>query len=94
MQPRLDNSQKTQPPGLLARVLTFAVAIAVIVIGFVFSLVVLAVVFGVGLVVAGYMWWRTRDLRKRMREQAASAPSTGGRIIEGEVLREKEPPGQ
>jgi hypothetical protein len=35
-------------------------------------------------VVAGsYLWWKTRELRRRIREQPR-----GGRIIEGEAIRD------
>jgi O-antigen/teichoic acid export membrane protein len=53
---------------------------------FAISLVVLAIALVVVLISGGYLWWKTRDLRKQFRErmQAQSAPA--GRIIEGEVI--------
>ena len=50
----------------------------------------------VGAVAWGYLWWKTRALRKQMREQASMGQgqrqgegrSGQGLIIEGEVIRE------
>jgi hypothetical protein len=50
-----------------------------LILGFMFSLVILAVGALLGLGVWGYLWWKTRKLRRTMREQAA-----GGQVIEGE----------
>jgi hypothetical protein len=43
----------------------------------------LAVLVAVGLLGVGYLWWKTRDLRRQMRERPP-----GGRVIEGEVIRD------
>lgn len=78
-----------QRPGLL-RKLVAAVAGSLILIGaFMLSIVVLAVVAAVGLVGGSYLWWRTRELRKRLREHARARPA-GGRVIDGEVIRDTE----
>ena len=58
---------------------------------FVVSLVFLVIGAAVVLTGAGYLWWKTRDLRKQMREQMAGR-SPPGRIIEGEVISPKQPP--
>ncbi len=41
-----------------------------------------------GAVALGYLWWRTRDLRKQMREHPAGNVVIEGEVIEGEVIRE------
>lgn len=51
-----------------------------LVLGFVFSLVALAVIVVLGLAVWAYLWWKTRKLRRTMKEQ-----TPGGRIIDGEA---------
>lgn len=51
-----------------------------LVLGFVFSVVVFAVILVLGMAVWGYLWWKTRKLRRAMQEQAP-----GGQIIDGEV---------
>ena len=54
-----------------------------LVAAFTFSLVLFAVLVVVGLLVWTYLWWKTRALRKQMRERPP-----GGRVIEGEVIRD------
>jgi hypothetical protein len=41
-----------------------------------------AVVLTVGAIAFGYLWWKTRELRKQMRNH-----SSGGVVIEGEVIK-------
>ena len=62
-----------------------------------FSVVFFAVIVTVGAVAWGYLWWKTRALRKHMREQASMGQGqrqgegrsgAQGLIIEGEVIRE------
>jgi UPF0716 family protein affecting phage T7 exclusion len=61
--------------------------------GFVLSLtflaIMLVVVLAVVLTFGGYLWWKTRDLRKEIR--ARMQPQPAGDIIEGEVIRTSEP---
>ena len=60
------------------------------------SALVLSIVFVVGavavlLVVGGYFWWKTRDVRKQMREQMRTQvrpPFAQGDVIEGVVVRD------
>ncbi|MDD3677418.1 MAG: hypothetical protein RBS10_11745 [Thauera propionica] len=75
------------PPSLLQKIVTVLVTIAVFGVALMFSVVLFAVVVTVGAVAWGYLWWKTRALRKQMREH----PPTGrGMVIEGEVIREVE----
>jgi hypothetical protein len=55
---------------------------------FVVSLVFLTIGLAVVLSFGGYLWWKTRDLRKQMRArmQAHAQPQSVGRVIEGEVI--------
>ena len=87
-----------QPLGPLARIVAFVLGSALLVVGFMFSLVALAVV-AVGVVLAGtWLWWKTRAVRRQIEEQLAQQPAFqpdepvfDGRIIEGEAVREPEP---
>ena len=72
-------------PSLLLTVLTFASTAVLLVAAFTFSLLVLAILAIVGVLVWGYLWWKTRDLRRQIREQPP-----GGRVIEGEAICEDE----
>jgi Flp pilus assembly protein TadB len=75
-----------QPTGFMAKVVTVAMAALIVVAAFVFSLLVLAVAAAGGLLIFGYVWWKTRKLRRQLREH-----SPGGRVIEGELIRDVEP---
>jgi len=35
----------------------------------------------------GYLWWKTRDLRKQMRNHPFGDEVIAGEVIEGEVIR-------
>ncbi len=72
-------------PGLLGRILATLVSATALVVAFMFSLVIFAVVAAIALFAGGYLWWKTRALRRQLREQPP-----GGRIIEGEVVRDSE----
>lgn len=82
-----------QPPKSLAgKLLSLILGAAFLVLAFMFSLVALAVVAVGGLAVWGWLWWKTRAIRKQMREQGPmAAPADEGYIIEGEVVRETAP---
>ncbi len=80
---------QTKPPtGPLAQALALVVGAILLVLGFMFSLVLLAVFVAVGLMLGAWFFWKTRHLRKAMREAAATRgpPQTGGDVIEGEAV--------
>ena len=52
-----------------------------LVLGFMFSLVVIAVIAVLGLSIWGYVWWKTRKIRRTVHEQASD-----GQIIDGEAI--------
>lgn len=54
--------------------------VILLVLGFLFSLVVFAAIIALGLALWGYVWWKTRKLRRTMQEQAP-----GGQTIDGEA---------
>lgn len=97
---------RTEPrsePGPLGKLVALIVGVGLLVLGFMFSLVILAVVAVAGLAAWGWFWWKTRELRQALREQAAAGPGaretasararTGGTVIEGEaVIVEDTPP--
>ena len=58
-----------------------------LILGFVFSLVVFAVIVVLVLALWGYVWWKTRKLRRAMQEQAP-----GGLVIDGEATVVEETP--
>ena len=84
-----------QPASLAGRLLGFVGAIIVAILAFMFSLAALAVVAVGGALLGGWLWWKTRAVRKQVREQMARQADLrpgGGYIIEGEVIRRGEQP--
>ena len=60
--------------------LTGAILLA---LGFMASVIVFAVIGVLGLMLWGYLQWKTRKLRRAMREQAAG---NNGHVIDGEAV--------
>lgn len=73
--------QPAREPGPLGKAVALIVGAILLMLGFLFSLVLLAIIAVAGLAAFGYFWWKTRELRKVMREQPP-----GGRVIDGEVV--------
>jgi len=71
--------------GMLGKLVAFVAGTALLVLAFVFSVVLLAALATAGLVLFGYFWWKTRALRRRLREHPP-----GGRVIEGEAIGERD----
>lgn len=71
--------------GPLQKLFAFVVGTILLVLGLMFSVVVLAGLVAVGLAVWAYLWWKTRDLRRAMREAPVDR-RPGGDIIEGEAV--------
>lgn len=64
----------------LTRLLSSIAAVALLVVGFMFSIVAAVFMLGILLIAALYLWWKTRSVRKLMRdlqEQAASHKNHG-----------------
>jgi membrane protein implicated in regulation of membrane protease activity len=66
---------------MLRNVLALLTSAVLLALGFMFSMVVLAVIAILGLAVWGYLWWKTRKLRRETHEQAAD-----GQVIDGEAI--------
>ncbi len=83
--PRLENSAGSgiRAASLLGNALAFAASALLLVVGLMFSLLILAVAAIVAMAILGYLWWKTRELRRQMREHPP-----GGRVIEGEAIRD------
>jgi ABC-type nickel/cobalt efflux system permease component RcnA len=84
--------------GVTSRAKSFMAKTAAVVVGgvmlasaFVVSLAFFAFALAAALVLGGYIWWKTRELRRQMREQfhsqTHSHPSgSSGDVIEGVVI--------
>ena len=90
------NSRGRRPQGPVAQLLTVIGGALVLGAAFMFSLVFFAVLAIAGLIFWLYFMWKTRALRRQMREQldaqrgaqssGPAAPASGD-IIEGEAVR-------
>lgn len=80
-----DGRYEVRRMGVLGRILTFALSALLLVVAFMFSVVALAVVSVVVVVVIGYLWWKTRDLRRQLRENPP-----GGRVIDGDAFQDRD----
>jgi membrane protein implicated in regulation of membrane protease activity len=72
-------------PGLLGKLVALLVGAGLLVLGFMFSVVLLAIVAFIGSIAFAYFWWKTRALRKAVREQRQPESHTGD-VIEGEAV--------
>ena len=83
-------------PSLLGKLMAFVVGTLLLIAGFMFSVVALAVIAVVGLGIWGWLWWKTRALRRQMADahaageplwqRSSSANDASGTVIEGEVI--------
>ncbi|MBN3766190.1 hypothetical protein [Burkholderia sp. Ac-20365] len=71
--------------GWFSRLLAGVIGVVVLVGAALLSLVLLAVLLGVGTVVAGYLWWKIRALRRHAREFGDD-----GRTVDVEVVHKNE----
>ncbi len=89
-----NTSFTTQPLGPVQKLLTVVVGLGILALGLIFSAVILVAGVVAGLIVLGYLWWRTRELRRVMRKAQSttfrSPPPSGGEVIEGEAVRVEE----
>lgn len=79
-------------PSLPGRILAFVAAAVLLAVSLMFSLLLFAVALVAGLLLWGWLWWKTRELRGQMRERQMEGMDDhppGGRVIEGEVVREE-----
>ncbi len=68
----------------MKKLVTLISGVVLLLLGLMFSVVVLVGVVVVGLLVLGYLWWKTREIRRVMRE--APVNRQGGDVIEGEAV--------
>jgi ABC-type bacteriocin/lantibiotic exporter with double-glycine peptidase domain len=92
MQKRFILNSPVQPPSLLRKLVAVIITIAMFALVLMFSAVVLVVVVIVGTLAGAYLWWKTRALRKQMRDAAANQTQReevvqDDQVFEGEVIR-------
>ncbi len=92
-------------PGLLRKLVAIVWTVALIGLALMFSAMLLTIILIVAVIGGAYLWWKTREIRRLMREQRQNFPPHGtrmesdvfrgevysGEVIEGEVVRVHEP---
>ncbi len=74
---------------MLNKLLALIAGAVLLVLGVLFSAVLLVVVAVVGLGLWAWLWWKTRKLRRAARDatrDSTSGAASGGQIIEGEAV--------
>jgi len=74
----------------LQRAAALAVGLVLTIAALIFASVILAVAAAIAIVLGGWLWWRTRDVRRELKRRDLEARSAGrseGAVIEGEYRR-------
>lgn len=103
---RLQFQAKVEGGGPFTRFVGAVLGVAVIVAALFLSVFVFAGLLAVGVIAGGWFWWRTRRLRRQLREtidratqeslrqtqtRTATSAADPGKIIEGDFIRAKPP---
>jgi membrane protein implicated in regulation of membrane protease activity len=72
---------------LVARIITIITGAVLFVGAFVVSVVFFAVILAVAVVLGSYFLWKTRHLRKQMRQQSGERDVIEGTVISSEETR-------
>lgn len=98
MQVRFQVPPPSTPPSPLRKIVGLIFTISLAIVALMFSAVFFAVIAVVGLITWGYLWWKTREVRKQMREFAEQSESmmqeqtaSNDEVFEGEVIRVVDP---
>jgi UPF0716 family protein affecting phage T7 exclusion len=80
-------SRATPPGGPLGQIAALVGGAILLVLGFMFSVLLLAAFVAIGLALGAWFFWKTRHMRKAMREAGAMrSPPPDGHVIEGEAV--------
>lgn len=74
----------------LQRAAALAVALVLTVAALIFASVILAVAAALAIVLGGWLWWRTRHVRRELRRvdlEAREGRRAAGTVVEGEYRR-------
>jgi signal transduction histidine kinase len=97
MQIKYGLNSPSNSPSFLRKLVAFVLTVAMFGLVLMFSAVLLVIILVVGTLAWGYLWWKTREIRKQMRAfQAAQMmrgkPVSADDVVEGEVIRVVESP--
>lgn len=86
MQTKYLSRTSSRPPSSLRKTGAIVATTAVAGVALMFSALLLTVLISIGTVMFAYLWWKTRAVRKQMREQMKNF-SPPGATVEREVFR-------
>ena len=92
MQMKYVLNSPAKSPGPLRKLGALIVTVAMFGLVLMFSAVLFAIIIVAGTVVSAYLWWKTRELRKQMRdlpprEVMREEKMGDGNVFEGEAVR-------
>lgn len=98
MQIRFNLPPNPNPPSPLRKLAGLLVTVVVAIVALMFSAVFFAVIAVLGLIAWAYLWWKTREVRKQMRDLAEQSQfvmreqsASNDEVFEGEVIRVVDP---
>jgi Flp pilus assembly protein TadB len=82
--------------GLLRKLVALLVTVAMVGLVLMFSAVLFAIIIVLGALAWAYLWWKTRELRKQMRDFPPrdvkwEEKASDGKVFEGEAIRVVDP---
>ena len=77
----------TSIPNPFRNLLAIVATAAAFGLALMFSVVVVAIILVAGTIAWGYLWWRTRELRKQMRNYPPPGMMKEGEMDENDVIR-------
>ena|ERR1017187_9106817 len=86
MQIKYISHSSSRPPSLLQKTGAIVATAALAGVALMFSAVLLTLVVSVGAVAFAYLWWKTRALRKQMRNFPSPGATMETEVFEGEVI--------
>ena len=84
-QQRLRYSGQVSAPGPFTKALAVIAGATLLALGLMFSVVLVGVALVVGSVAAGWFWWKTRALRRDLREQMARMRGEAEAAMDGRL---------
>lgn len=96
MQFKFISHNSVRPTSLLRKLVVLIVSVVLLATVLMFSAVLLAVILVVGTIAFAYLWWKTRAVRKLMRElsqkgMTRDAKASNDGVFEGEAIRVADP---
>jgi uncharacterized protein YneF (UPF0154 family) len=74
-------------PNLLRKLVAIVSTIVLLGLALMFSVIVITVILVAGAIAWAYLWWKTRELRKQMRNYPPRGAMRESDVFEGEVMR-------